>query len=177
MSISITTKNDVWWNLGDTCRLSLYYAELAQKMERKSTKWKIILVLTGAISAIVSLFPDSFSSYLQVASGASISLLVGLIFAFGHDRKAAVLHTVTTDIMLLRRDWKSLWAEIQENEIEEEIAKTKNRTLGEKLEHITSRADFVGVVDDDELDTNMSKKVERIMINEFRLEKTSIGQS
>ena len=64
-----------------------------------------------------------------------------------------------------------------ENEIEEEIAKTKNRTLGEKLEHITSRADFVGVVDDDELDTNMSKKVERIMINEFSSKKPQSGKT
>ena len=170
MGISKTIKDDVWRNLGDTCRQSLYYAELAQNMERKSTKWKVILVLTGAISASASLFPGSFPTFLQVVSGVAISLLVGLIFAFGHDRKAAVLHTVTTDIMLLRRDWKVLWAKIQINEIDEETARRKNRFLGEKLEHITSRADFVGVVDDDKLESDISKKVERIMANEFRLE-------
>ena len=65
--------------------------------------------------------------------------------------------------------WFASWAEIQINGIDEETARIKNRFWGEKLEHVISRANFVGVVDDDQLDSDVSQKVERIMTDELSL--------
>lgn len=173
--ISETLRNDIWNNMGDTIRQSLYYAELAQKMEQNNFRMRIVLAVAGGTSALVSanIYPESWAIQLRVAqvgTGAFISLLIALSFAFAFDKKAGILHAVTTDIMLLRRDWKALWMEMEAGEIDEKTLRMRNRLLGERLEHLSSRADFAGVKDDDQLDIISSQRVERIMINEFKLE-------
>lgn len=172
MKVSDTTKRAVWEKLGDMTRLVRYYEKMAKNYECNHIWIRIGLIFfaSASVASLFDLLPVDHAKFASGIAGLLVALLVAVDFAFDYGKKAIILHTVRADCGLIENEWKALWDDIQRNKIEDDEVHAKNKLLADKLEHVLSRADYAGIVDDEELNRKIGEQVPELMENEYGTE-------
>ena len=94
-----------------------------------------------------------------------------LDLAINHQRKAAILHGISTDLRPIAVEWSDLWGRTER--MDEDAARERVRELSNLLNTITARAAEVGVGEDRHLNEKCAKETYQVFTDEYGLTSTS----
>ena len=163
------TRNDVWYSMLDTDRLGRYYQALADRNQRFAIAIKVTLA-ASAMAGIIALL-DVLPDWVQIVAGVLIAVAVVLDLAINHQRKAAILHGISTDLRPIAVEWSDLWGRTER--MDEDAARERVRELSNLLNTITARAAEVGVGEDRHLNEKCAKETYQVFTDEYGLTSTS----
>ena len=156
MSISSSTRNDVWQQLLDAQRLVQYYQVMAGRHEKRHTAIRFVLLLAGT-GSIVGPLLDDVPPFLQAIFGVAVAAAVAWEFVASYARKAAVMHAICMECCAIENELRDLWTDIQLENMKESDIRRTNRKLAARLREVSGWAGQIGVAVDDDLNKEITK--------------------
>lgn len=159
--VSEETRNEVWQELLDVARLVRYYSNLSDRLSRKQRTVRLLLlaVATSGIAALVDLLPPLTQDFVAAAVAV---LVVWDIFA-SYEKKAAALQAVCIECTRLEGEWRQLWVEIDQPDLDEPEARRQCVQLRQRLSEVAARASLAGVQEDAKLNRKCAEDTYEVM--------------
>ena len=131
------TRNDVWRGLLDMARLVRYYEKPSDRQRRNHlvTPFLLLGAAGGGIAALLDLLPTN----MQLFASGMIALLVAWDFVADYAKKAAILRTIGLECSALESEWRELWANVNEGDLNEDEARRGNQQLERRMLVVTGR--------------------------------------
>lgn len=154
------TRNGVWQELLDAARLVRYYEALSDRYRRNHFVVRFLLLAAAAsgVAALLDLLPPGF----QLAAGGLVALLVVWDAVSDYARKAAILHAIGLECDALEDEWRELWADIEDRDIDDAEVWRRNRRLARRLSEVTGWAGLVDVREDRKLNLRCEADAHRV---------------
>ena len=160
---TIHTQNEVWQGMLDCARLSRYYNIQADRYHTRHEilQGALFLAATGSAAAILDVLPDM----IALLANAAVAVCAVLHFFQDYGKKAAVLHTISSDCLELEKDWRLLWNE--QSSLEDSEVLNRNDRLSERLNMVTGRSGLIGVRDNDTLNRRCQEEAFEVMESHY----------
>ena len=163
--VSPLIRNRVWQEFFDQARLVRYYEVLSDRYRKKHSIVSFLLVAAavGAIGAFLDLLPQ----FVQLIANGFIALLVVWDLVLAPARKAAVLHTISTECSRLEIEFKELWDETNATEASDNEIKRKLSQLEHRVLEVTSRAGDAYIREKPKLNEQCEATAKRVMKEQY----------
>ena len=140
------TREGVWQDFTDAERYLRYYLSLADKYRMRHHVVRALLL--GSVLAeagIVAPLAIRYPGFLTAAAVILVGLIVIALTVFdatSDDAKnAAKLSVASEDSQLIHTDWRSLWSDIETDQIDENEARRKQRELLDRTNVVSARVE------------------------------------
>ena len=159
------TRNEVWQDYLDAARLVRYYEALSDRYRRNHSILRFLLLgaAAGGVGALLDLLPE----ITQLVAGGAVALLVAWDFVTDYAKKAAILHTIGVECSALEIEWRELWADVNERDLDDAEARRRNRELERRILIATGRSGYADVREDRELNEKCEKDAYRVMVERY----------
>ena len=159
------TRNDVWRGLLEVARLVRYYEKPSdrQRRNRLVTPFLLLGAAGGGIAALLDLLPTN----MQLLASGMIALLVVWDFVADYAKKAAILHTIGLECSALESEWRELWANVNEGDLNEDEARRGNQQLERRMLAVTGRAGYADVREDRKLNEKCEKAAYKVVAERY----------
>ena len=163
--VSPRTRNRVWQELFDQVRLVRYYEALADRYRKQHSVVSFLLVAAagGAIGGFLDLLPQ----LVQLIANGLIPLLVFWDFVLAPAKKAAVLHTISTECSRLEIEFKELWDETDDTEASDDEIRPKLSQLEHRVLEVTSRAGDASIPERPKLNDKCETTAKQVMKEQY----------
>ena len=171
MSVSETTRREVWNEFLDAARLMRYYAELSDRHRRRRqyVQWLLLFLALGGVSHFLDLLPDS-ADWIAGLTSIGIAAAVAWDFMADDAKKAAVLHSISVECGDIEMQWRELWLAIDQEQTSDEEVRRRFRDLSDRLLRTTSRAGEIEVQEDSRLNEASTKIAYQVMTDRYIVE-------
>ena len=159
--VSETTRNEVWQELLDASRLVRYYSKLSDRYSRnrRIVQFLLMAAATGGIATLVNLLPQ----FIQQIAAAAVAILVAWDFFADYAKKAAVLHAICIECNRLEGEWRQLWVDIDQSNLDDAGVRRQCASLRRRLNEVTARVGLVGVQEDAALNKQCAEDAYKVM--------------
>ena len=159
------TRDDVWAEMLDVARLVRYYEALSDRYRRYGVWLRVALLVSmgGGFWAVLGAFP----LWAQLGAGLAVSVIAILDLVMNFSKKAAVAHTITLECGLLEKEWRDLWAYVENEDADETEARDWNRRLSGRLEEIIGWAGHADIGGDDKLNRKCADSAYAVMARQY----------
>lgn len=159
------TRNAVWQELLDVARLVRYYEALADRQRRNHliVRFFLLAAAAGGIAALLDVLP----AYVQLAAGGLVALLVAWDFVADYAKKAAVLHAISLECSALEIEWRELWADVNEHDLDDARARRENQRLARRVLEVTGWAGRADIREDRKLNEKCEEAAHRVVADRY----------
>ena len=110
---------------------------------------------------------DVLPANVQLVAGGVVALLVAWDFVTDYARKAAVLHAISLECSALEIEWRALWADVNEGNLDDAEARRENQRLVRRVLEVTERAGREGIREDRKLNEKCEKIAYRVTADRY----------
>ena len=163
--VSSVTRNRVWQEFFDQARLVRYYEALSDRYRREHSIVSFLLV--AAAGSAIAAFLDLLPQWVQLIANILVALLVAFDLVIAPARKAAVLHTISTECSRLEIEFKELWDETNATEASDNEIRRKLSQLDHRVLEVTSRAGDASIRENPKLNEQCEATAKRVMKEQY----------
>ena len=148
MTVSETTRTEIYQGLWDAKRMVRYYQSMHQKYQKKNKYTMGLLVLFGT-SALTALW-DKLPGLVQAIMGLAVAILSLWILFADYAAKSAVAHSIALQCDELVNEWANLFAKVavaSETTIDETQARSAMQDLNRRLASTTYASGYAKLTD------------------------------
>ena len=110
---------------------------------------------------------DVLPASVQLIAGGLVALLVVWDFIADYAKKAAVLHAISLECSALEIEWRELWADVNERDLDDSEARRKNQRLARRALEVTGRAGHADIRENRKLNEKCEKVAYRVVEDRY----------
>ena len=156
-NVTDQTRNEVWYDYREAIRGAVYYQQVHRRYAKLYQCATTLLILLGSGSVVTALYIATASGsfgvteFVQTVLGLALAGVSAWVMVGGHAVKSAVALTIARQCEDARLAWSDLMAKIDDDIVDDGVARQERRRLSEHQTFATYRSGDVNIVDDDEL--------------------------
>ena len=141
------TRTSIWQDYTDAERYLRYYISLADKYRTRhnvvrSLLLGAILVEASIVIPFMSSIPQPLGTVATVVVGLMIIALTVFDATSNDAKNSAKLTVASEDCALLHIEWRSLWLDIETDNVEEHEARKRQRELLDRMNVVAARVEL-----------------------------------
>ncbi len=141
------TRTSIWQDYTDAERYLRYYISLADKYRTRhnvvrSLLLGAILVEASIVIPFMSSIPQPWGTVATVVVGLMIIALTVFDATSNDAKNSAKLTVASEDCALLHIEWRSLWLDIETDNVEEHEARKRQRELLDRMNVVAARVEL-----------------------------------
>ena len=163
------TRKSVWEDFNDSEYYTRYYSKLADKYRKRHFRIRytllgIVLIEATIVIPLMSRIPEPY--WILATSGVGLMVVALTVFdAISNDATNAAKLTVASDeCRVLHTEWRELWVDIGNEQVEENVLREKQRALLSRTNLLGTR---VEINEDKSLNEDSALEANEIMRGQY----------
>lgn len=165
-------RDEIWDQMIEAECLVRYYDALTQRYRvyHKILRAVILLSSMTAIGALLEQFPPNV--YLVI--GALLAVAVVWDMLADYSAKSALLSVICMECIGLLNEWRTLWEDVNQEEINESSLRQRTRELAKRLTDVTSRAIPANIAGNKSLYEKEAEAAYQVVKDRYYVEETTV---